>query len=153
VTQRIVASIGLAEITACPICASKYTLSPGPRRTGYMIIRGGENIYPREVEDVLHAHPAILEASVVGIPSDEVPTSYNCPFEGTTVSSLSFITRMIFLDEVAYPVFCPGGSAPCRPVPHTNENHCTSQSQPQRFFHSFRGQTIFSRSRPKTSAA
>lgn len=33
-----------------------------------MIIRGGENIYPREIEDVLFAHPAIAEASVVGVP-------------------------------------------------------------------------------------
>jgi fatty-acyl-CoA synthase len=44
-----------------------------------MIIRGGENIYPREVEDVLHAHPAILEASVVGIPDrvwGEVPVAF-----------------------------------------------------------------------------
>ena len=35
--------------------------------------------------------------------SDEVPTGYNCPFEGTTVSAMTFITRMIFLDEATYP--------------------------------------------------
>ena len=39
--------------------------------------------------------------------SDEVPTGYNCPFEGTTVSAMTFITRMIFLDEATYPVFVP----------------------------------------------
>ena len=33
-----------------------------------MIIRGGENIYPREIEDLLMHHPAILEISVVGVP-------------------------------------------------------------------------------------
>ena len=33
-----------------------------------MIIRGGENIYPQEIESVLHAHPAVLEALVVGRP-------------------------------------------------------------------------------------
>lgn len=33
-----------------------------------MIIRGGENIYPRELEEFLHTHPAVAEAQVVGIP-------------------------------------------------------------------------------------
>ena len=33
-----------------------------------MIIRGGENIYPREIEEVLIAHPAVADASVLGIP-------------------------------------------------------------------------------------
>ena len=33
-----------------------------------MIIRGGENISPEEVEDILHAHPGIDEAAVIGIP-------------------------------------------------------------------------------------
>jgi len=36
-----------------------------------MIIRGGENISPEEVEDVLHAHPDIEEAAVIGIPDPE----------------------------------------------------------------------------------
>jgi fatty-acyl-CoA synthase len=35
-----------------------------------MIIRGGENIYPREIEDVLFAHPAVAEAVVIGVPDD-----------------------------------------------------------------------------------
>ena len=33
-----------------------------------MIIRGGENIYPKEIEDALYAHPSVLEAAVVGRP-------------------------------------------------------------------------------------
>src|SRR5205823_1621140 len=33
-----------------------------------MIIRGGFNVYPREIEEVLYEHPAVLEAAVIGIP-------------------------------------------------------------------------------------
>jgi acyl-CoA synthetase (AMP-forming)/AMP-acid ligase II len=33
-----------------------------------MIIRGGENIYPREIEEVLFTHPQIAEATVIGRP-------------------------------------------------------------------------------------
>lgn len=36
-----------------------------------MIISGGANIYPREVEDVLFGHSAVLEAAVIGIPDEE----------------------------------------------------------------------------------
>ena len=37
-----------------------------------MIIRGGFNVYPREVEEVLYEHPAVAEAAVVGIPHEEL---------------------------------------------------------------------------------
>ncbi|TMB89234.1 MAG: AMP-binding protein [Chloroflexi bacterium] len=43
-----------------------------------MIIRGGENIYPREVEEFLYSHPDIADVQVIGVPSEkygeEVPT-------------------------------------------------------------------------------
>ena len=34
-----------------------------------MIIRGGENIYPREIEEYLHTHAGVSEAQVIGVPS------------------------------------------------------------------------------------
>jgi long-chain acyl-CoA synthetase len=37
-----------------------------------MIIRGGYNVYPREIEEVLYGHPAVLEAAVVGVPHGEL---------------------------------------------------------------------------------
>jgi fatty-acyl-CoA synthase len=33
-----------------------------------MVIRGGENIYPREIEEFLYTHPDILDAQVIGVP-------------------------------------------------------------------------------------
>lgn len=47
-----------------------------------MIIAGGYNIYPREVEEVLYTHPAVKEAAVVGVPD---------PYRGETVKA--FIVR------------------------------------------------------------
>jgi long-chain acyl-CoA synthetase len=37
-----------------------------------LIIRGGYNIYPREIEEVLYEHPAVRECAVVGIPHPEL---------------------------------------------------------------------------------
>jgi long-chain acyl-CoA synthetase len=37
-----------------------------------MIIRGGYNVYPREIEEVLYEHPAVREAAVVGVPHAEL---------------------------------------------------------------------------------
>ncbi len=36
-----------------------------------MIIRGGENIYPREIEEFLHTHPDISDVQVIGVPSEK----------------------------------------------------------------------------------
>jgi fatty-acyl-CoA synthase len=36
-----------------------------------MIIRGGENVYPREVEEYLYTHPAVLDVQVIGVPSEK----------------------------------------------------------------------------------
>jgi len=36
-----------------------------------MIISGGENIYPTEIESVIYSHPAVFECAVFGIPDDE----------------------------------------------------------------------------------
>ncbi|WP_308014962.1 class I adenylate-forming enzyme family protein [Nocardia coffeae] len=55
-----------------------------------MIIRGGENIYPKEIENVLHAHPAVLEAAVVGAPDPilgEVPVAHVVPVPGTPIEA------------------------------------------------------------------
>lgn len=37
-----------------------------------MVIRGGFNVYPREIEEVLYAHPAVAEAAVIGVPHEKL---------------------------------------------------------------------------------
>jgi long-chain acyl-CoA synthetase len=57
-------------------------------RSKDMIIRGGENIYPKEIEDVLTADPTVLEAAVIGAPDEkwgEVVVAYVQPRPGLTV--------------------------------------------------------------------
>ena len=57
-------------------------------RSKEMIIRGGENIYPKEIEDVLSSDPLVLEAAVIGIPDDtwgEVVVAFVQARPGATV--------------------------------------------------------------------
>ena len=54
-----------------------------------MIVRGGEKIYPRELEEFLHTHPAIAEAQVIGVPSaryGEEVMAWVRPRTGATVT-------------------------------------------------------------------
>ncbi|MCU1513412.1 MAG: acyl-CoA synthetase, long-chain fatty acid:CoA ligase [Microbacteriaceae bacterium] len=57
-------------------------------RKGDMIIRGGENIYPIEVERVLGEHPAVQEAVVVGIPDDRLGETVKAYIRPMHLSSL-----------------------------------------------------------------
>jgi long-chain acyl-CoA synthetase len=57
-------------------------------RSKEMIIRGGENIYPKEIEDVLASDPSVLEAAVIGVPDDtwgEVVVAFVQPRPGSTI--------------------------------------------------------------------
>ena len=40
-------------------------------RSKDMVIRGGENVYPREVEEFLYTHPDVLDAQVIGVPDEK----------------------------------------------------------------------------------
>lgn len=55
-----------------------------------MIIRGGENLYPKEIEDALASHPAVLESAVVGAPHEtygEVPVAYVVTYPDRVVAA------------------------------------------------------------------
>lgn len=62
-----------------------------------MIIRGGENIYPVEIENVLYQHPSILEAAVIGIPDD---------VWGETVKAVVVLMPNKFVSEAEIIEFC-----------------------------------------------
>jgi fatty-acyl-CoA synthase len=74
-----------------------------------MIISGGVNIYPSEIEAVLHEHPLVAEATVIGIPDEEwgeTPVAYVIKKANAT------------LDESAVIAFCAERLARFK-VPHT----------------------------------
>jgi long-chain acyl-CoA synthetase len=59
-----------------------------------LIIRGGFNVYPREVEEVLYAHPAVAEVAVVGAPDPvmgEEVLAWVVPRDGATVAAEELI--------------------------------------------------------------
>ena len=81
-----------------------------------LIIRGGYNVYPREVEEALYAHPDVLEAAVVGFPHEtlgEEVAALVVRRPGTTldveeleawarerVAAYKYPRRIVFVDEL-----------------------------------------------------
>lgn len=63
-----------------------------------MVIRGGENIYPREIEEFLYRHPQILDVQVAGVPD---------PKYGEELAAW-IIAKDEGLDETAVREFCNG---------------------------------------------
>jgi acyl-CoA synthetase (AMP-forming)/AMP-acid ligase II len=61
-------------------------------RASELIIRGGENVYPREIEETLLGHPDVAEAAVVGAPDalyGEVVWAFLVPRPGRTLDEAS----------------------------------------------------------------
>ncbi len=65
-------------------------------RTSDMIVTGGYNVYPREVEDVLAGHEAVAQVAVVGLPDDkwgEVVTAFIIPHAGAAADEAALIAH------------------------------------------------------------
>jgi len=67
-------------------------------RSKEMIIRGGENIYPKEIEDVLASDPSVLEAAVIGVPDEtwgEVVVAFVQSRPGSTIDIKELKARCV----------------------------------------------------------
>ncbi len=63
-------------------------------RKSNMIIRAGENIYPREVDEVLYQHPKLKDAATIGVPHElygEEVKSFVVPREGEEITEQEII--------------------------------------------------------------
>lgn len=76
-----------------------------------MLIVGGENVYPREIEEVLYAYPGILESAVIGIPD---------PVKGEVAKAFVVAKTNVKLDEQKILAFCRERLAPFK-VPRSIE--------------------------------
>jgi long-chain acyl-CoA synthetase len=81
-----------------------------------LVLRGGYSVYPREVEEVMYAHPDVLEAAVIGVPHDtlgEEVAAVVVPRAGATpdadelrayvrerVAAYKYPRRIAFVDEL-----------------------------------------------------
>ncbi|WFR72096.1 AMP-binding protein [Prescottella defluvii] len=62
-----------------------------------MIIRGGENLYPKEIENVLATHPAVLESAVIGAPHEmygEVPVAYVVAYPDAEITQSELLAHV-----------------------------------------------------------
>ena len=102
-------------------------------RKSDMIIRGGENIYPREIDDLLYTHPAIATAAVIGVPDDlygEEVAAFIVLKDGFTSGNSSVNERgdregndspRGSRPSVSSPHVSKGASLPIAPAPDTDE--------------------------------
>jgi len=68
-------------------------------RSKDMVIRGGENVYPREIEEFLYTHPDIADAQVVGVPD---------PRYGEEIAAFVIAREGAALDPDSVREFCAG---------------------------------------------
>ncbi|MFK8024688.1 MAG: AMP-binding protein [Ilumatobacter sp.] len=93
--EAIDADGGLHTGELCAMDGSGYCTVEG--RLKDMIIRGGENIYPRELEDLLFAHDAVSEVAVVGLPDatwGETVGAFVKPAPGASVDKNTLFAYM-----------------------------------------------------------
>jgi acyl-CoA synthetase (AMP-forming)/AMP-acid ligase II len=64
-----------------------------------MIISGGMNIYPAEIEAVLYAHPKVMDAAVIGVPDDEWGERVHAVVQAKPGEPIDLEQLKVFVDE------------------------------------------------------
>lgn len=88
-----------------------------------LIVSAGENIHPREVEEVLVQHPAVYEAAVIGIPDKiktEVPKAFLCPEPGAPLETVDIASVRTFCRERLAPHKVPVAWQVLEALPRTS---------------------------------
>ncbi|GGF57379.1 putative acyl-CoA ligase [Marmoricola endophyticus] len=73
-------------------------------RAAFMIISGGVNIYPQEIEDLFSLHPEVLDVAVIGVPDDEMGervVAYVQPADGVSRDGLADRLREYARERIA----------------------------------------------------
>ena len=67
---------------------------PGHRTHNYMLLVNGNNVYPREIEEIIYQYPGVKEAAVIGIPDPrkgEQPLAYVAAADGVTLDEKALL--------------------------------------------------------------
>ena len=90
-----------------------------------MLITGGENVYPAEVESVLYDHPAVAEVAVIGLPDERWGEAVVAVVAAAARTSRSPWTSCATSPATAWPATsCRPGSSWSRPSPATRPARC-----------------------------
>ena len=103
-----------------------------------MIIRGGENIYPKQVEEVLYQHPSVLECAVVGVPDKISNSRYLSSLYYLQITSFPFTSNQIWGEQVCAVISLKEAQTPSTEeiISYPVSNfRCALLSLPSRFPH------------------
>ena len=103
-----------------------------------MIITGGENVYPREVEEALYTHPQVLECAVIGLPDEEYGERVTAFIVPKQEQSLDPDEMKSFLKKTLSPFKVPKTFIGVDELPKNNAGKLLKRELKQQYHHARR---------------